>query len=81
MEIILSILGCVMHEAKTMALQLSISMKRGPYGPLSQHKIQSHNIAYQVFEDSCVAAVYHPRNIKYYQGPVGTNSAMLSHLS
>jgi hypothetical protein len=56
MEMILAILGCVTQEAKTMALQQSISMKREPEGSISQHKILPHNNAYHGFEDSCLAA-------------------------
>ena len=72
---ILAILGYVTQEAKTLALQKEHQRDKdkGILRPISRHNIQSHNIAYQVFEDSCLD-----------QGStrlVGTLSAALGHLS
>jgi hypothetical protein len=50
MVIILAILGSLKQEAKIMASQEGISMKRGLQGPISDHKIQSHSIEHQVFK-------------------------------
>jgi hypothetical protein len=73
MDMILAILGYVMQEAKALALQRKTSVTKGSSIPISQHNKQSHNIAYQVFEDSCLD-----------QGLlrlVGMLSAVLGHLS
>ncbi len=73
MDMILATLGYVTQEAKAMALQRNTSVTKRSLRPISWHNIQSHNIAYQVFEDSCLD-----------QGlpiPVGMLSAALGHLS
>jgi hypothetical protein len=70
MDMILAILGYVTQEAKALALQRNTSMTKTK---ISRHNIQSHNIAYQVFEDSCIDQGL-PRL-------VGRLSAALGHLS
>jgi hypothetical protein len=73
MDMILAILGYFAQEAKALALQRNTIVTKGPLRPISRHNIQSHNIAYQVYEDFCL-----------YQGlsrSVGTLSAALGHLS
>jgi hypothetical protein len=56
MDMILAILGYVTQEAKALALQrnTSVTKTKGSERPISWHNVQSHNIAYQVFEDSCL---------------------------
>ncbi len=56
MDMILAILGYVTQESKTLALQknTSTTKTKGSQRSISRHNIQSHNIAYQVFEDSCL---------------------------
>jgi hypothetical protein len=49
---ILANLGYVTQEAKALALQRNTSMTKGSQRPISRHNIQSHNVAYHVFEDS-----------------------------
>ncbi len=73
MDTILAILGYnVMQEAKALALQKEQKRDKDK-GILTQNNIQSHNIAYQVFEDSCLDQGL-PRL-------VGMFSAALGHLS
>jgi hypothetical protein len=73
MDMILAILGYVMQEAKALALQRKTNVTKGSQIFISQHNIQSHNIAYQVFDDSCLNQGL-PRL-------VGMLSAALGHLS
>ncbi len=54
MGMILAILGYVTQEAKVLALQRNTSMTKGSKISISLHNIQSHNVAYQVFEESCL---------------------------
>jgi hypothetical protein len=73
---ILAILGYVTQEAKALALQKEHQRDKDKgilTTHISRHNIQSHNIAYQVFEDSCLDQGL-PRL-------VGTLSAALGHLS
>jgi hypothetical protein len=55
MDIIQATLGYVLQGSKALALQRNTSVTKGSLRLISQHNIQSHNIAYQVFEDSCLA--------------------------
>ncbi len=79
MDMILAILGYVMQEAKALALQknTSLTKTKGSLRSISRQRqnIQSHNIAYHVFEDSCLDQGS-PRLVL-----VGTQSAALGHLS
>ncbi len=75
----------------------SVSMKKGHQGPtsqhkclrnkrdlkrpISQHKIQSHIIAHQVFGNSCLAAWISSSEYQTLPRPLGTHSAVLDHLS
>jgi hypothetical protein len=54
MDMILETLGYVTQEAKVLTLQYNPSVPKGSLRPITQHNIQSHNIACQVFEDSCL---------------------------
>jgi hypothetical protein len=49
--------------------------------PISQHKIQSHIIAYQVFGGSCLATWISSLEYQILPSPVGTHIVALGHLS